>query len=357
MDLGPPNFPLWTAVVAFIMGSAIGSFLNVVIYRLPRGLSIAKPKHSFCPSCGHQLETLDLIPLLSWLFLKGKCRHCQTSVSSRYFVVELITATLWAAIYYVTMVQAFDPVKFFAYAGLVSCLVAVIFIDWQYYIIPDQVNAAALIIGLIFNGYLIATHKPGAYVGSVPSAIAGGILGVAVMWGIAFLGRILFRKDAMGHGDIKLARGIGAVLFPTSALVSFGLAVALGAVLGLLQVVLRPRAKANEGEDDDDDEEYVPESIGSLLKCGLGYLFCLDVIGLLVPKFYISWFGEDPYEPVVVDGQEKEFQAGFTMIPFGPYLAAGAIAACLFQTRLDGLVNEYWKFASGGVIVWEHIFR
>lgn len=354
--MGPPNFPAWTAVVAFIMGSAIGSFLNVVIYRLPRGLSIAKPKHSFCPSCNHQLETLDLIPLLSWLFLKGKCRHCHTPVSSRYFVVELITAVLWAAVYYVTMVQAFDPVKFFAYAALISCLVAVIFVDWQYYIIPDQVNAAALIIGLIFNGVLIATHQKGAFTGGIPSAIAGAVLGVGVMWGIAFVGRICFSKDAMGHGDIKLARGIGAVLFPTSALVSFGVAVVLGVVLGVLQVLLRPKVQEEpcEGED---EEDYGPESIGSLLKSGLGYLFCLDVIGLLVPKFYISWFGEDPYEPVVKEGEEDEFQPGFTMIPFGPYLAAGAIAACLFQTRLEGLVNEYWKYASGGVIMWEHIFR
>ncbi len=354
MDLGPPNFPAWTAIVAFIMGSAIGSFLNVVIYRLPRGMSIAKPKHSFCPSCGHQLETADLIPLLSWVFLGGKCRHCKAKVSPRYFVVELITASLWASVYYVTMVQGFDPARFFAYAGLVSCLVAVIFIDWQYYIIPDQVNAAAFLIGLIFDGYLMVTHKKGAYTWGIPSAIAGALTGVAAMWGIAFLGRILFRKDAMGHGDIKLARGIGAVLFPTLALMSFGIAVVFGAVFGILQVILRPKAQNN---DSDDDEPYVPETVGSLLKCGFGYVFCLDVIGLITPKFYISWFGEDPYEPVVKDGEDEEFQAGFTMIPFGPYLAAGAIAASLFQSRLEGLVYAYWKFASGSAVLVEHIFR
>lgn len=353
--MNPSAFPAWTAVFAFLFGSAIGSFLNVVIYRMPRGLSIANPKHSFCPSCRRQLSAIDLVPIFSGLFLRGKCRQCGERVSPRYMVVELITGSLWAAAYVALMTSKFDPAGFLAVVAMISCLVAVIFIDWQYYIIPDQVNAFILGIGLVYNVWLIAAGKPGAFTMGLPSALAGWLTGWAILWGISFLGRVLFKKDAMGHGDIKLARGIGAVLFPAAAVISFALAVVLGAVFGILQVILRPKHQSNQ-DDDEDEEEYLPESLGSLVKCGIGYLFCLDVIGLAVPSFYMRWFGEDPFEPVVKEGEE-EFEAGLTMIPFGPYLALGAIAASLFRQPLVGIVNEYWKWAAGPGPALEHLIR
>ncbi len=346
-------FPVWTWIIGFWIGAAVGSFLNVVIYRLPRGLSIAKPKNSFCPNCKHQLTGLDLIPLLSWLFLGRKCRHCKVTISSRYFWVELINGALWGAIWYIHLSSPqlamfgtsgtgphADPIRAIGLMLFVSALVAAIFTDLAHYIIPDQINAFMLMVGLIMNGFMIAFHQPGALIAGVPSSIMGALTGIGVLWGIAFLGRILFRKDAMGHGDIKMARGIGAVLFPLLSVMSFGLAVLFGAVFGGTVVILRMMGKVKEPSDEieDDDEHYEPETIGSLLKCGLGYVLCMDVIGLIVPKVYEWWFAENPY---AIEEFEEDPRVELTMIPFGPHLAAGALVAVLFEPQLLKMADLY----------------
>ena len=173
----------------------------------------------------------------------------------------------------------------------------------------------------------------------MPSALAGWITGTVALWGIALFGRLLFGKDAMGHGDIKMARGIGAVLFPMVALISFGLAVVLGAVLGLVQVLARrgpPKVGSGakgDTETADEEEFYEPESIGSLLFSGLGYLLGIDVIGLFIPKLYMAWFHESPYIGVE---EWDDVEVENTMIPFGPYLALGAIIATVFSATIGG---------------------
>jgi len=344
-------FPQWTWIVGLLIGAAIGSFLNVVIYRMPRGISLSNPKNSFCPSCKHQLTVLDLFPLFSWLFLRGRCRHCKAKVSSRYFFVELITGSIWAGIWYEYLIAGSDPARAFAFALAAAALVAIIFIDWELYIIPDQVNAWLLVIGLAYNGWLIYQKAPEAWTWGMPSAVAGALVGIAILWGIAFLGRLIFRKDAMGHGDIKMARGIGAVLFPATAVASFGIAVALGAVLGVAQVLLRGRGGTEDETANDankEEEEMPPESISSLLKSGLGYVLCFDIIGLFIPSFYKVWYGEDPYEPI--SEEADDFEVERTMIPFGPYLALGAIVATVFQTRLMDWVQAYWRWATRGAV-------
>jgi leader peptidase (prepilin peptidase) / N-methyltransferase len=349
--------PGWTVVIGFAFGAIVGSFLNVVIYRVPRGMSLGSPKKSFCPSCKHPLGFLDLFPLLSWLFLRGRCRHCGAKVSSRYFFVELLNGAIWAGIWYQQLVLGRDGAQAIAYMLAASTLVAIIFIDWELYIIPDQINAFLWAVGIGLNLWLLYAGRPEAWTWGMPSALAGWITGVGVLWGIAFLGRILFRKDAMGHGDIKMARGIGAVLFPATAMMGFGLAVALGAVLGIVQVLFRKDAgepaPAVENREiaepvEEMEEEWEPESLGSLLKCGLGYLLCIDIVGLFVPKLYENWFGEPAYEPFE---ELEEYPIERTMIPFGPYLALGAIAATVFQAELRGAVDAYvrWSGMSGEV--------
>jgi len=338
-------FPAWTWVVGFWFGAAIGSFLNVVIYRLPRGLSIYKPKHSFCPSCSRQLTSAELIPLLSWAFQKGKCQCGKNKIGARYFIVELITGGLFAAIWYQQLVispAGFDsPVNVIYAVGYMlfaAALVAAIFTDLAHYIIPDQINAFMLAVGLGMNIAFIAVGSPLGWLWGIPSSIAGALVGVGVLWGIAFLGRVLFKKDAMGHGDIKMARGIGAVLLPIGAGMSFAMAVALGAIIGGIQVYMFRNKKLNEPEED--EAPYEPESISSLTKCGVGYVACIDVIGLAVPKLYEKWFGENPYS---IEEFEEEPEVELTMIPFGPYLAAGALAVVLFAPQLYAVLDAYIK--------------
>lgn len=340
-------FPVWTWIVGFWIGAAVGSFLNVVIYRLPRGLSIARPKHSFCPNCKHQLTAPDLVPILSWLFLGRKCRHCKTPVSSRYFWVEVVNGSLWGGIWWLYLshpdvggVAALgDPVKAVGFMLFASALVAAIFTDLAHYIIPDQINAFILVVGLGMNVAFVVLGRPEAWIGALPSSIVGALTGVGVLWGIAFFGRLAFRKDAMGHGDIKMARGIGSVLLPFMALTSFGLSVVSGAVFGGTVVLLRVLGKVrDEPAQDDEDEPYEPESIASLLKCGLGYVLCMDVVGLAWPKVYEWWFDENPYS---VEEFEEDPRVDLTMIPFGPHLAVGALAAVLFEPQLRGAIGLY----------------
>jgi leader peptidase (prepilin peptidase)/N-methyltransferase len=337
-------FPEWTWVVGLLIGAAIGSFLNVVIYRMPRGLPLGDPPHSFCPACRSRLGLADLVPLLSWLVLRGRCRHCRAPVPPRYLMVELITGGIWAWLWHAHLVAGWSPLYGLLAAAFASVLVAAIFIDLRHYIIPDQINAALLFIGLLANGALYLEGSPQASISGVPASLVGALVGVGALWFVALLGRLLLGRDAMGHGDIKMARGIGAMLLPAGALLSFGLAVVLGAVLGLAQVLLRRRPAAAP-ESEGAAEDPPPESIGSLLKCGLGYALCIDVAGLLAPRLYERWFGENPY---AVE-EEEVADAGATMIPFGPYLAAGALALLLAPGLITGPVEAYWRWATGGL--------
>lgn len=347
-------FPEWTWIVGLFVGACIGSFLNVVIYRMPRGISLSNPPKSFCPNCNHPLGVFDLFPLFSWIFLRARCRYCGQKVSARYFVVELANGAVWAGIWYQYLIASWDPARAGAYALAAAALVAIVFIDWELYIIPDQINAFLVPVGAAFNVWLYVDGKAEATTMGMPSCLAGWIVGVATLWSIAFLGRVAFRKDAMGHGDIKMARGIGAVLFPASALISFGLAVALGAVLGIVQILLRPRTVSGEDDAEEGEEPYEPESIPSLLKCGLGYLLGFDIVGLFFPKFYQSWFGE----PAEVAIEEiEDFDVGRTMIPFGPYLALGAIVSTIFAGPLKSLFDAYWDWAMGPAFLLEQFHR
>lgn len=359
-------FPVWTVVIGFYVGAVAGSFLNMLIWRLPRAISLFNPRHSICPNCRTVLGFSELIPLFSWLFQGGKCKTCATKIKSRYFWVEVINGVMWAAVWWQNLIAAEDVGKFWFFAMAASILVVVFFIDWELFIIPDQVNATLFFCGLGYNIYLWIRKDPLAMIGSLPSSIVGALTGVGVLWGIAFLGRIAFGKDAMGHGDIKLARGIGAILLPALSIWSFALAVVMGAVFGVVQILTLPRKKTafegEQGEDkgakmptDEEESELPPESIASLLWCGLGYVLCIDIIGLFVPKLYEKWFGEDPFAPI---SDMDDFDVEPTMIPFGPYLALGALLAVVFEYQLYGLWDSYMKSmrpATG--IVWEQLFK
>lgn len=342
-------FPEWTWVVGFWIGAAVGSFLNVVVYRLPRGLSIGNPKHSFCTVCKKRLTWGEMIPLLSWVFQKGKCACGESKIPPRYFIVELVNGVVWSGIWYAEFIQRhyndIDVARAVGYFLFASCLVAAIFTDIAHYIIPDEINAAMFVIGVGVNIVQIGMGNKGAMINGIPASLVGALTGIAVLWGIAFFGRIAFQKDAMGHGDIKMARGIGAVLLPTLSLASFGLAVALGALFGVVIILLRSKLEKNkpEPETEEQEEEYVPESIGSLLWCGLGYVLCIDIIGLFLPKFYEWWFKENPY---AYEEIEEEPEVSLTTIPFGPYLAAGALAAMIFQAPLMVKINDYLEMFS-----------
>lgn len=330
------GFPIWSIIFAVIIGSVIGSFLNMAIYRLPRRISFINPSKSFCPNCRHALESIDLIPLVSWLMTHGKCRYCKVPIASRYFFVELLTAALFSGVWWVDLVATYQPLKATFYMIEVAGLIAVIYIDWELYIIPDELNAFLLVVGV---AYQALNH-------SLPVALVGALAGWGLLWGIALLGRVLLGKDAMGHGDIKMMRGVGALIGPLMVGASLGMAVVLGLVFGLALIFVASKQKKTEetaNAQEDEEPELAPETVASLFKLGTWYLLCLDIVALPFPGLY-KLIGESADTESIED---EEWKPSLTTIPFGPYLAAGAIACMLLEAPIKTGLEDYWRNATG----------
>jgi leader peptidase (prepilin peptidase)/N-methyltransferase len=359
----------------------MGSFLNMVIWRLPRGISFVRPSRSFCPKCKHPLSAVDLIPLLSWLSTGGKCRYCKAPVASRYFWVEVLTGALFAGVWWRYLIVGESPLQAGFYMAAVALLVAIIFIDGELFIIPDEINALLLVVGITLA----------AMQGSLMTAIWGALLGWGLLFGIQLLGRLAFGKDAMGDGDIKMMRGVGALLGPALVVADVGIAVVLGLVGGIAGIALskrkQPEAVAvkaseaptvapvapseNKPEGPADSEqpsdpavnptstadavpsasavevaeaEYMPTPVPLVLFAGVYYLLCLDIVALFVPalnRWAMSLYppGFFPEEKV---GEEDDWKPSATTIPFGPYLAAGALICILFAAAIQAGMHDYF---------------
>jgi leader peptidase (prepilin peptidase)/N-methyltransferase len=204
-------------LVAFIFGICIGSFLNVVIYRLPMNRSLVSPG-SHCPECGNPVRFYDNIPLVSWLLLFGLCRDCGVSISSRYFIIEGITGVLTMAV-----ALTYGPtVEALLYGTLVWILIAVAAIDLEFQIIPDELSVGGFFFGMLAAWFL-------------PVGVSGAIFGAFVGGGVFYALAILY-PGGMGGGDIKLMAAIGAFLGWKLALLTIFFGSALGAVVGLVAI-------------------------------------------------------------------------------------------------------------------------
>jgi len=183
-------------VFAFVLGAAVGSFLNVCIYRLPIELSINRPRRSFCPVCKTPILWHENIPLISWLLLRGRCANCGATISFRYFAVELITALLFLAIW-----QSFPWQMAIVYWMFVSFLIVGTFIDFEHFIIPDGITIGGIIAGVVASvavpGLMETNSRPAAGVRSVLAAAVGYVILLLVLEAgkIAF-GRKRIRFDA-----------------------------------------------------------------------------------------------------------------------------------------------------------------
>jgi leader peptidase (prepilin peptidase) / N-methyltransferase len=358
-------FPEWTWIVGLMIGAAFGSFLNVVIYRMPRLLSLGEPKNSFCPTCKHRLFFFpDMVPLFSWLFSGGKCRYCHQKIGSRYFWVELINGSLWAVLwyrYFCETPQSSDWLLGCFFMLATAALVAIIFIDGEFFIIPDEINAFLLFLGVVFH----VINK------SIPQMLWGYLIGWGLLFGIAFFGRIAFGKDAMGHGDIKMMRGVGALIGPLLTTIDLAIAVVVGLVFGIIFISIESARQAKlsvesgpeesvslEGavggpssvsltesgiESELEEDEYEPEKIKDLLILGITYLFCVDILAIWKPVIYEKM--GYPVEEISVE--EDDWKPTLTTIPFGPYLAIGALICMIFRTELTTFADGYIKAITG----------
>lgn len=221
------NFEL-DRLFVFVMGAIIGSFLNVCIYRMPRNQSIVFPA-SHCPHCKKDLYWYDNIPILSYIVLFGKCNFCRKKISLRYPVVELLTASLITALYLKFGVTA----QFFVYSAFVCGLIVATFIDMEFREIPDSVSLGGLVAGLVLAPLFPALFDTAIrHVGFIRS-LAGALVGGGTIYALGVFGKLLFKKEAMGGGDVKLMAMIGSILGWKFALLSFFIAPLFGAGVGL----------------------------------------------------------------------------------------------------------------------------
>lgn len=238
--------------VSVIFGLMVGSFLNVVIYRLPKIMeqewhnnclelqgkdipaqqqfTLSKPRSS-CPHCGHKIKAFENVPVISYLLLRGRCSACKTPISIRYPLVEIFTGTL---IGLTSWQFGYTSATLFAWV-FVFALIALTFIDFDTQLLPDDITLPLLWLGLLFNLNSGFTD--------LESAVIGAMAGYLVLWSVFWLFKLIRGKEGMGYGDFKLLAAIGAwfgwKMLPAVILLSS----TLGAIIGIALIVLTKRSK------------------------------------------------------------------------------------------------------------------
>ena len=278
------SYPLLLPVFALILGLIVGSFLNVVIYRLPimmerewasqchelfadgeaepaERFDLARPP-SHCPKCQHRITAVENIPVLSYLIQGGKCRHCKAPISSRYPVVELVTGLLsllvtWAFGY-----------QWFTLAALIFTwsLITLTMIDFDHQLLPDSITLPLLWLGLLVNTQGIMT--------SLESAVWGAMAGYMILWCVYWGFKLLTGKEGMGFGDFKLLAALGAWLGWQSLPQIILLSSLVGAIVGISMIVLR-------GQD-----RNIPIPFGPYLAAAG---FIVLIWGSQINALYLQW--------------------------------------------------------------------
>lgn len=223
------------SLIVFALGASIGSFINVVVYRLPAGLSILWPP-SRCPQCLNQLKPYDNVPVVGWLWLKGRCRYCTCKISIRYPVIEAITGFIFLLVFWIFKFSLLT----IGYWAFCSWLLALSLIDLDTMTLPNPLTQSGLVLGIVFQ-MVVGFVPEGSWVGLVNHlimAIVGAVLGLWLFDAIAIVGSIVFGKAAMGGGDTKLAAMMGAWLGWKYLLLAGFLACAVGAVVGGGAIIL-----------------------------------------------------------------------------------------------------------------------
>ena len=238
------------AFFSFWLGACIASFLNVVIWRAPRGESIVSPP-SHCPKCNSPIKWYQNIPILSWLALRGKCANCKAPISPRYICVELLggllflaaflwlwlpTVPLWFAVTHVVVMWIW-----------IALMIAGAFIDFDHQLLPDFTTVGGMILGVAES--LVATSFNFVYGDGVQAStwlkftplfwsLGGLVFGFGLLWFVRWLGSIAFKREAMGMGDVFLMGAVGALFGPVAVLVTLILSSVFGSVIGIVLILL-----------------------------------------------------------------------------------------------------------------------
>ncbi|HEV2305145.1 MAG TPA: prepilin peptidase [Candidatus Acidoferrales bacterium] len=235
----------YIAAVVFLFGLTVGSFLNVCISRLPAGKSVVRPS-SRCPKCGKEIKPYDNIPVLSYLFLGGKCRNCKARISPIYPLVELLTGALFLACY----LEFGNSVLTLKWAAFSAILIVLIFTDWRERILPDSVNFTGLAFALAISFFVRPEDGTAAWLAnrlfefpppppviSFADALIGAAIGGGLLW---IVGEGYFRlrgREGMGLGDVKMMLMAGAFLGLRRTILTILAGSLLGALLGAIFII------------------------------------------------------------------------------------------------------------------------
>ena len=234
------------ATLSFLWGACVGSFLNVCIYRIPRELSVVAPR-SHCPGCKKAIPWYLNVPILSFVLLRGRCRFCSTRISPRYVIVELLMALLFLAVWLkfdwelgprpLGLVPVTAALLVPVYWLAVSGLALGTFVDFEHLIIPDRVTLGGIVAGVALSAAVPVMHGVETHFGGFARAVMGALLGWGILWGVAVVGRLVFRKEAMGFGDVKLMGAIGAFLGWRAVIFTVMVSSLAGSIVGVALVV------------------------------------------------------------------------------------------------------------------------
>ncbi len=234
-------------IIAFIFGSIVGSFLNVCIYRMPLGKSVVWPG-SHCPKCEKRIPWYDNIPFISYMLLRGKCRFCRERISPFYLIIELLTAIMFVIFYSHYSLNYYDLLFYLIF---LCCLIIAVFVDIRHRIIPDEVSIGGIILGFLLTAIRGFSLEP---IHFDPKPVLDSLLGIVIGGGIIWLTGFLFdliyfkllkrppiqgETESIGGGDVKLLAMIGAFLGWKKTLLTFFLAPFLGAIVGIVNLVVK----------------------------------------------------------------------------------------------------------------------
>lgn len=229
------------ALLAALAGLLTGSFLNVCIYRLPRDLSVVTPR-SFCPECDHGIAWYDNVPLLSYVLLRGRCRHCHARISFRYPLVELLTALCFFASVWILGLNGF-AIK---YCVFFAIIIALIFCDVEELILPDEFTIGGTVVGLVIAfavpsdagiwRYLLSSVRNPRVLSLVEAAFAAVFSSLA-LWLVGFVYQKLRHREGLGFGDVKMVAMVGAFLGLHGVLLTLIVGSVFGAVVGLCYIL------------------------------------------------------------------------------------------------------------------------
>ena len=217
-------------VFAFVVGACIGSFLNVCVYRIPLNRSVVHPG-SHCSACGAPIPWYNNLPIISWLVLRGRAACCGTRIDVRYWLVEVGMAFLFMALW--LKYGATDPVAAVVYAIMIGGLTAACLIDLDHYIIPDRFSRVGCVAGFVACAIHPSLMGQKTALLGLSWSLAGAIAGTLTLVAVAWLGTLIFKKEAMGMGDVKLLAALCAFLGGTSITWILPLSSLIGAVLGM----------------------------------------------------------------------------------------------------------------------------